>query len=87
MLSNNILKTLHRLKDGFANLIDVVAAAREGSNHPLRSDARRVLEYYDQVWNIYVNVMHEINNTREDVLKPFDEYQHAFPVPRQALIG
>lgn len=72
---------------GFVNLIDVVAAAREGSNHPLRSDARRVLEYYDQVWNIYVNLMHEIQNTREDVLKPFDDYKYAFPIPRQALIG
>ena len=29
----------------------------------------------------------EINNTREDVLKPFEEYQSAFPVPRQALVG
>ena len=47
----------------------------------------RVLEYYDQLWNIYVNVMDEINNTREDVLKPFEEYQSAFPIPRQALVG
>ena len=72
---------------GFRDIVDVMAAAREGSNHPYRSDARRVLEYYDQLWNIYVNVMDEINNTREDVLKPFEEYQSAFPIPRQALVG
>lgn len=72
---------------GFVSLLDVLAASRQGSNHPLRSDARRVLEYYDQVWNIYVNVMGEINHTREDTLKPFDDYAAAFPIPRQALIG
>jgi len=72
---------------GFSDLVDVMAAAREGSNHPLRSDARRTLEYYDQIWNIYINVMEEIRHTREDVLKPFQDYSAHFPVPRPALIG
>jgi hypothetical protein len=71
---------------GFPDLMNVVAAAREGSNHPLRSDARRVLEYYDVMWNVYVGVMDEIRSTREDLLLPLDEYQSRFPQPQQSLI-
>ena len=72
---------------GFSEVIEVVAAGREGSNHPLRSDARRVLEYYDAVWNVYVNVMNEIKTTREDLLLDFEHYKNQLPSPQQALIG
>lgn len=72
---------------GFSEVIEVVAAGREGSNHPLRSDARRVLEYYDAIWNVYLNVMQEIKGTREDLLKEFEYYANQLPRPQQALIG
>lgn len=72
---------------GFTEGMEVVAAAREGSNHPLRSDARRVLEYYDAVWNVYVNVMNEVKSTREDLLKDYEFYASQLPRPQQALIG
>ena len=71
---------------GFSDVIDVLAAGREGSNHPLRSDARRVLEYYDAVWNVYINVVDEIRNTREDTLREFSEYSNQIPSPQKALI-
>ena len=64
----------------------MLAASREGSNHPLRSDSRRVLEYYDAVWNVYMNVANEIQSTREDVLKPYDDYAASIPGPQQAFI-
>ena len=72
---------------GFTEPTEVLAAAREGSNHPLRSDARRVLEYYDAVWNVYVNVMNEVKSTREDLLKEYEFYSSQLPRPQQALIG
>ena len=71
---------------GFTDMLDVLASSREGSNHPLRSDARRVLEYYDAVWNVYVNVANEVNSTREDVLKDFEHYSSQIPTPQQAFI-
>lgn len=71
---------------GFGDLVEVMAAARDGSNHPLRSDARRVLEYYDVMWNIYVNIMNEVKSTREDLLPRIEEYTTRFPRPQQALI-
>ena len=71
---------------GFTDAIDVIAAGREGSNHPLRSDARRVLEYYDAVWNVYINVANEIQSTREDVLKPFDDYANLIPPPQNTSL-
>ena len=72
---------------GFTDVIECIAAGREGSNHPLRSDARRVLEYYDAVWNVYVNVANEIKETREDLLLDFETYSNQLPRPQQALIG
>tara|TARA_B100001063_G_C16514944_1_gene428745 strand:- start:111 stop:656 length:546 start_codon:yes stop_codon:yes gene_type:complete len=72
---------------GFTEVIEVIAAGREGSNHPLRSDARRVLEYYDAVWNVYVNVANEIKATREDLLLDYEHYLNQLPRPQQALIG
>ena len=71
---------------GFSGTMDVIGAGREGSNHPMRSDARRVLEYYDAVWNVYLNVINEIKNTREDALKEFEEYSSQLPSPQKALI-
>ncbi len=72
---------------GFTEVIEVIAAGREGSNHPLRSDARRVLEYYDAVWNVYVNVANEIKSTREDLLLDYEHYANQLPRPQQSLIG
>ena len=72
---------------GFTDVVECIAAGREGSNHPLRSDARRVLEYYDAVWNVYVNVANEIKETREDLLLDFETYSNQLPRPQQALIG
>ena len=69
---------------GFAHEVEVLMAGREGSNHPYRSDARRVMEYVDAVWNVYVNVMNEIRQTREDTLKSFEEYSSQIPTPRKA---
>ena len=57
-------------------------ASREFKS-PFTSDARRVLEYYDAVLNIYINVANEIQSTREDVLKDFEEYQNQIPTPQQ----
>ena len=72
---------------GFTSDVEVVAAGREGSNHPLRSDARRVLEYYDAIWNVYLNIMNEVKETREDLLKDFEFYANQLPNPQQSLIG
>lgn len=66
---------------GFGSLIDVVAAGREGSNNPKRSDARRVLEYYDNVWFIFSEMENEIMSLREDHLRGFDYYLSRFPDP------
>ena len=71
---------------GFETLVDVMAAGRDGSNHPLRSDARRVLEYYDVMWNIYVNIMNDVKSTREDLLPDVEEYINRFPTPQKSLI-
>lgn len=68
---------------GFSCLNDAAAAGRTGSNHPYRSDARRVLEYYDTVWNVYVGLIGEIQNTREDVLPEFDYFESAIPRPQR----
>lgn len=66
---------------GFNGLTEVLYAGRESSAHPLRSEARRVLEYCDAVWCCYSQVEEEINNTREDYLKSFEEYQSVIPTP------
>lgn len=56
-------------------------AGREGSNHPRRADARRTLEYFDAIWSVFESVANEIQQTREDTLKPLDDYLAAFPDP------
>lgn len=72
---------------GFRDLLEVTIAGREGSNHPLRSDARRVMEYSDVIWNVYVNVCNEIGETREDTLQDFEYYSNNFPSPQKSLIA
>ena len=54
-------------------------AGREGSNHPFRSEARRVLEFADAIWAICLQTQEEIMATREDHLKPFEEYLVVLP--------
>ena len=79
IVHNNIQEVSNRYD--FNNLTDAVYAGREGSNHPYRSNARRVLEYADTCWKVYSQVASEINQTREDTLKELGEYAHAFPTP------
>jgi hypothetical protein len=64
---------------GFCEISDVVAAGREGSNHPWRSSARRVLEFYDNLWFIYDQLCDEIKATREDHLQPYSSYENKIP--------
>jgi len=65
----------------FRNLNECVYAGREGSNHPFRSEARRVLEFADAIWSICFQTQEEIMAKREDHLKPFDEYLVVLPDP------
>ena len=54
-------------------------STERGSNHSDESDAERVLEYHDAVtWNVYISVIDEIQNTREDVLKDYYHYESMF---------
>lgn len=66
---------------GFSDLGEVTFAGREGSNHPHRSNARRVMEYGDAVYNILDQITGEIMATREDSLKPFEDYSQHLPQP------
>lgn len=66
---------------GFDDLVEVTFAGREGSNHPYRSNARRVMEYADACYVIYDQLVQEIFATREDHLKPIEEYYDQLPVP------
>jgi len=65
----------------FENLNECVYAGREGSNHSFRSEARRVLEFADAIWSICFQTIEEITATREDHLKPFEEYKNVLPDP------
>ena len=67
------------IRYNFRNLNECVYAGREGSNHTYRSEARRVLEYADATWSICFQTQEEIMATREDHLKPFDEYVVVLP--------
>ena len=60
---------------------EVAFAGREGSNHPHRSNARRVMEYGDAVYNILDQITAEIIATREDIVKPVEEYSQHIPMP------
>lgn len=64
---------------GFDNFNECVYAGREGSNHPHRSNARRVLEYTDALYCVLENVIGEIQMTREDHLKEVEHYIAKFP--------
>ena len=64
---------------GFSSVDYVLASARSGSNHPQRSNARRVLEYFDAVGTVIDGIINEIYATREDILKPFEDYMSAIP--------
>lgn len=68
-------------KYGFDDLTEVTFAGREGSNHPYRSNARRVMEYADAQYVIYDGLVNEIFATREDHLKPLEDYINQLPVP------
>ena len=72
---------LHAQKHGFDDFFEAVYAGREGSAHPYRSDARRVLEYADAVNNVLDGLFREISVTREDTLKPIEDYLMALPTP------
>jgi len=83
---NNICHDYCRItaeKYGFSCVNDAMIAGRTGSNHPHRSDARRTLEYYDTVWNVYAGLIGEIQNTREDVLPEFDHFESSLPRPQR----
>jgi len=69
---------------GFRDLQTVLIAGREGSNHPLRGNARRVLEYIDNTHSIFYNVTDEIFATKEDLLKDFDHYRRQIPQAQMA---
>ena len=68
-------------KYGFDNMVEVLLAAREGSAHPHRSDARRALEYFDAIANVAEGLYKEISITREDTLKPIEDYLLTLPPP------
>tara|TARA_B100000902_G_scaffold7735_1_gene9826 strand:- start:1611 stop:2180 length:570 start_codon:yes stop_codon:yes gene_type:complete len=79
VVRNNVMHQCE--KYGFDDMIEVLMAAREGSAHPYRSNARRALEYSDAVANVAEGVFREIQITREDTLKPLDEYIMQIPPP------
>jgi hypothetical protein len=66
---------------GFTDLNEVIFAGREGSNHPQRSNARRVMEYGDAVYNVLDQICQEVRATREDTLKDMEEYMKHLPQP------
>tara|TARA_B100001996_G_scaffold347217_1_gene304609 strand:+ start:359 stop:928 length:570 start_codon:yes stop_codon:yes gene_type:complete len=78
-VTNFLLETIDI--HGFTDLAEVTFAGREGSNHPSRSNARRVMEYGDALYNIFYQICNEIKATREDSLKEFDEYMQHIPNP------
>ena len=73
------------IKYGFDNIVEVLIASREGSAHPHRSNARRVLEYIDALANVAEVVYREISITREDTLKPLEDYLMQLPPPNDAI--
>ena len=64
---------------GFDDLVEVTYAGRDSSNHPKRSNARRVLEFADAVNCVFYDLADEISRTREDHLKHIDEYLAVIP--------
>ena len=70
---------------GFDNLLEVLVAGREGSNHPQRSVARQVLEFTDAIADVSEQIQRDIQVTREDHMKHMDEYLSYIPSHRQPL--
>lgn len=64
---------------GFDDLVEVVYAGRDSSNHPKRSNARRVLEFADAVNSVFYDLADEISRTREDHLKHIEDYLAVIP--------
>lgn len=64
---------------GFDDLMEVLFAGREGSNHPHRSNARRVMEFGDACYNVGDQIQDEIVATREDQLTDFGRYLGQLP--------
>jgi hypothetical protein len=73
------------IKYGFDNMVEVLIAAREGSAHPHRSNARRVLEYVDALAGVAEGVYKEIAITREDTLKSLEDYLLQLPPPNDTI--
>jgi len=69
---------------GFRDLQMVLIAGREGSNHPARGNARRVLEYIDNTHNVYFQIRDEIFSTKEELLKDFEHYRRQIPAAAMA---
>ena len=82
-INNNVTRFVAECIDmhGFTDLAEVTFAGREGSNHPHRSNARRVMEYGDAVYNILDQITGEIIATREDIVKPLEDYAQHIPAP------
>ena len=78
---------LQSQKHGFDDFFECIYAGREGSAHPYRSDARRVLEYADATNNVLDGLFREISVTREDTLKPIEEYLLALTTPSNLKDG
>jgi|TARA_S200000501_G_scaffold85582_2_gene78342 hypothetical protein len=68
-----------RMTYGFRDMEMVLIAGREGSNHPMRGNARRVLEYVDNTHQIFAQVTDEIFATKEELLKDYDVYRRQIP--------
>lgn len=66
---------------GFDNIMSLVLASRQGSNHPKRKMAREVLEFYDAVETQFEITKEEILLTREDNLRDISYYRSNFPMP------
>ena len=82
-INNNVTRFVAECIDmhGFTDLAEVTFAGREGSNHPHRSNARRVMEYGDAVYSIFDQVCAEVMATREDSLRELGDYMQNIPVP------
>lgn len=72
---------------GFDDMIEVLIAAREGSAHPHRSNARRALEYADAIASVAEGIYKEIAITREDTLLPLEDYLMQLPPPSAVHTG
>ena len=64
---------------GFENFLDAIYAGREGSAHPYRSEARRVLEFADATYTVADGIYRDISVTREDTLSDLEEYIITLP--------